>query len=240
MESPIAIKVTGHSPNCSAWTFGEDAVTHIVVHTPEASYGAAIRYLKGEGSQASYHLLVREDGCEATQLVPFDRKAWHALSWNSISEGVSLAGRAGSTTRTGEKALAGVVAWRCLARGIPPVWDSSTAGSGVCRHGDLQADRSDPMTRLKFVLFMLRVKRWHRKLSVDQDELVDIRGMGPSFWTWRAWRLGLGPWDGNGRADCGAKYRPRIPRRGSPRWAVWFAKLAGSEAAERKRRRGGI
>lgn len=55
-----------------------------------------------------------------------------------------------------------------------------------------------------------------------------LTSMGPSFWTWKAWRCSVGPWDGRGKAEKGARYRPRIPGKLSPRWAVWWSKFAAS------------
>ena len=219
MKPSVPIK-KGTSPNKSQWTHGPGAITHIVCHTPEGTYEGTIAYMGRSSAQASYHLLVKKDGTEATQLVPFGMKAWHALSWNAISEGLSLCEYTGKTTSAGEEALAELVAWRCVARGIPPKWNASTKGTGVCRHGDLQANRSDPMSLWKFrYRFMPRVKRWHRYHS--GDDLTSKRG----YWAWRAWWCSIGPWEGKGRKEAGREYRPNVPRVIPPNW---WAKLARS------------
>ena len=55
-----------------------------------------------------------------------------------------------------------------------------------------------------------------------------LTSKGPSYWSWRAWRLSLGPWARLGRAEEGARFRPRIPVVASPKWPVWWARLARS------------
>lgn len=70
-----------------------------------------------------------------------------------------------------------------------------------------------------------RIYEWLRDESWKRGGLTD---KGPSYWTWRAWRCSIGPWEGKGRKEAGAKYRPRIPGPLSPKWPVWFAKLARS------------
>lgn len=45
---------------------------------------------------------------------------------------------------------------------------------------------------------------------------------------WRAWRCSIGPWEGKGKKEAGAKYRPKIPSRLDPRWANWWRKFIGS------------
>lgn len=58
---------------------------------------------------------------------------------------------------------------------------------------------------------------------------LDLTEYPARYVWWRAWKCGRGPWaDGKGQKDAGAKYRPRIPRRGSPKWPVWWSKFAAS------------
>ena len=150
-----------NSPNQSQRLFPND-VEVIVCHTPEGSYAGATATLMNPNAQVSYHVLIREDGKEATQFVPWSRKAWHAKVHNSRSEGISLAGfaRDKKASQPGVKVMARVVAFRLKERGLPPKWSTKR---GFCRHADLQSDRSDPMTKLEWVKFVGRVKmEYHR------------------------------------------------------------------------------
>ncbi len=67
-----------------------EIVRLVVVHRPVASYSSAINTLctpRGKDS-TSAHCVVREDGREATQLVPWSRKAWACSAFNSASVNV--------------------------------------------------------------------------------------------------------------------------------------------------------
>lgn len=144
------------SPNQSQRLFPDD-VELIIVHTPEGSYPTMLNFLCRESSQVSYHLLLREDGEEATQLVAWSRKAWHAKVHNSRSEGISAAGYAADFDPNSEQAkrLARIVAFRLHKRGLPARWSTRR---GFCRHADLQSDRRDPCNRTKWIRFVARVK----------------------------------------------------------------------------------
>lgn len=144
------------SPNQSQRLFPAD-VELIVVHTPEGSYNAMVEYICRSSSQVSYHVLLREDGLEATQLVAWGRKAWHAKVHNGRSEGISAAGYARNFNVRSEqsKRLARIVAFRLHKRGLPASWSTKR---GFCRHADLQTDRSDPMSRAKWLVFVGMVK----------------------------------------------------------------------------------
>src|SRR5688500_10847145 len=60
------------SPIQSPRVHGPESVRLIVVHTPEGAYAPMVRYRCRPSAQVSYHLLLREDGLEATQLLPCD------------------------------------------------------------------------------------------------------------------------------------------------------------------------
>jgi hypothetical protein len=151
-----------HSPNQSTRIHGQKAVRLIVVHTPEGSYGPMVRYMTdpNQPRKVSYHGLLREDGLEFTQLVPWGRKAWHAGAMNSASEGVSAAGYAAKFNVRSEqsKRLARIVAYRLHKRGLKARWTTNPVSGGFCRHADLQTDRSDPMSRAKWIVFVGMVK----------------------------------------------------------------------------------
>src|SRR5436853_6732393 len=63
----------------------------LVWHETAGSYAGAISWLHNPKAQASAHLVIREDGNEATQLVPLAEKAWHAEDFNRRSVGVEHA-----------------------------------------------------------------------------------------------------------------------------------------------------
>jgi len=180
--------VKRNSPNQSARIHGNDAVRLIVCHTPEGdSYSGMVDFLCNPSSQVSYHRLYKIDGTEATQLVPWERKAWHAGAVNSLSDGLSVMGRARNfdLSQGGVKQLAKGVAERLIARNLKPQWTTDPARGGFCRHGDLQSDRSDPTPDLaEWRQFVLLVVTAHRNLLGDPDRLP-----GPSpkpDWFWEA------------------------------------------------------
>lgn len=150
-----------HSPNQSQRVHGNDAVDLIVVHSPEGSYEGTVRFLQQASAGVSYHILIKEDGSEATQFVPYSRKAWHAGVQNSRSEGISLADYARKIRAftPGGRKLARVVAFRLHKRGLPPTWRrKGEVGGGFCRHADIQSDRSDPMSLSRWLAFVAMVK----------------------------------------------------------------------------------
>jgi len=70
------------SPNQS----GTIKPTYLVIHyTAGRSAEAAVRTLTSRKRKASAHLVIGRDG-SVTQLVPFNRKAWHAgkSEWKSF------------------------------------------------------------------------------------------------------------------------------------------------------------
>ena len=83
------------SPNIGGKVQHEYLVIH---YTAGSSAEGAVSWLKNERSRASAHLVIARDG-RITQLVPFDRVAWHAgmSSWegrsslNPYSLGIELA-----------------------------------------------------------------------------------------------------------------------------------------------------
>jgi N-acetyl-anhydromuramyl-L-alanine amidase AmpD len=61
----------------------------IVVHRPVGSYSASVNWLCNPAAQASAHIVTDSDR-GATQLVPWDRKAWACVSFNSASYNVEV------------------------------------------------------------------------------------------------------------------------------------------------------
>jgi hypothetical protein len=92
-------------------------------------------------ARASAHIVLREDGNEATQLVPLGLKAWHAADYNARSVGVEHSDRLarGYSTLHQLEVSARVFGWLCLHLGVPPVWAKGGRGRGVCYHGELGA-----------------------------------------------------------------------------------------------------
>jgi hypothetical protein len=129
------------SPNQSSRN-GAD-VDLLVWHETGGAYVGAVNWLRNPISNASAHLVVREDGQEVTQLVPLARKAWHAAAYNPRSIGVEHANvtMKGYSTEEQLRESARIFGWLCLHgnpdRVIPPRWARGGVGAGVCYHGEL-------------------------------------------------------------------------------------------------------
>ena len=125
----------------------------VVVHRPVGSYRSAIKSMCDPKHEASAHLIVREDGREATQLVPWNRKAWACKFYNSMSDNIETPDWvwAGPMTKEKEKVLrvcARVVAFRLHKRKLPAKW-AGKSGKGFIRHYDLGGaggGHTDPTT----------------------------------------------------------------------------------------------
>jgi len=125
------------SPNRSS-RHGEH-VNLLVWHETAGAYAGSVAWLCNPAAQASAHLVVREDGLEATQLVPLAEKAWHAAAYNPRSVGVEHANTTakGYATDKQLEVSARIFRWLCLHLGIPPRWARGGVGAGVCYHGEL-------------------------------------------------------------------------------------------------------
>lgn len=113
--------------------------TLLVWHETAGAYAGAVNWLCNPQADASAHLVVREDGLEATQLVHLAEKAWHAVSFNSQSIGVEHANitAKGFATEKQLEVSARIFGWLCLQFKIPPRWSRNGQAPGVCRHLDL-------------------------------------------------------------------------------------------------------
>lgn len=113
----------------------------IVWHETAGSYDGSISWLCNPVSDASAHLVVREDGLQATQLVPLFEKAWHAAAFNSRAIGVEHANitAKGYATEKQLRVSARIFGWLCLEYAVPPRWSRDGSSPGVCRHSDLGA-----------------------------------------------------------------------------------------------------
>jgi N-acetyl-anhydromuramyl-L-alanine amidase AmpD len=111
----------------------------IVWHETAGSYAGACSWLCNPDADASAHLVVREDGREATQLVPIAEKAWTQASFNPQGIGIEHANitAKGYATERQLKVSARIFGWLCLNYKIPPKWSRTGSSPGVCRHLDL-------------------------------------------------------------------------------------------------------
>lgn len=113
----------------------------LVWHETAGPYAGSVAWLSNPAADASAHLVLREDGAEATQLVPLVEKAWHAVAYNARSVGVEHANvtAKGFATEQQLHVSARIFAWLCVHLDVPPRWARGGAGRGVCRHLDLGA-----------------------------------------------------------------------------------------------------
>ena len=124
-----------HTPNQSSRN--GQAITHLVWHATAGHYTPSIFWLCQPAADASAHLVLREDGGEATQLVNLEAKAWHAVAWNGFSVGVEHASMgAGFASSPQVEVSARVFGWLCWHLNIPPVFGLHRP-RGIVRHRDL-------------------------------------------------------------------------------------------------------
>lgn len=117
-------------------------ITGVVVHETEGGYAGAVSWLRNPAAQASAHVVLREDGLQAAQLVPWGGKAWHAVNANPSTIGLEIAGYTASPNQAEQIARAArIVAWWCQRYHISPRQGSIRGGLvyGVVRHRDLGA-----------------------------------------------------------------------------------------------------
>lgn len=118
-----------HSPNRSSRHGAK--VTLIVVHSTEGAYSGAVSWLCKAQSQASAHIVVKEDGREATQLVLLSEKAWHVAAYNSFSVGIECAGHSGKLPDAQLRVVARIVAYLLHRYGLPARY----VGGNVAKSG---------------------------------------------------------------------------------------------------------
>lgn len=118
-------------------------VDGIVIHETEGGYAGAVSWLRNPRSDASAHLVLREDGLHATQLVPWSSrlgrsKAWHAANANRYTIGLELAGFTANPNKSEQLARAArIVGWWCTTYNIPTHQGDQYGHGGVVRHRDL-------------------------------------------------------------------------------------------------------
>lgn len=144
------------------------SVSLVVLHDTEGGYNGSIEWLCNRNADASAHVVLREDGLEATQLVPWGEKAWACMAFNSISDNIEMAGFARRYYGISElKRAARIVAFRLQKRGLPPKWARNGVGKGFCRHYDLGnagGGHTDPtVSTAKWLAFCALVKYEYRR-----------------------------------------------------------------------------
>lgn len=167
---------TRWSPNYSSRNGAE--VRLVVVHDTEGGYDGSVAWLCNPRARASAHVVLREDGLEATQLVPWNQKAWSCVDFNGVSDNLELAGFSSKWYSLSQlRRAARIVAFRLHKRNLPAVWARNGSGKGFCRHYDLGAaggGHSDPTTStVKWLAFVALVKleaqRGHFRAEWGQD-----------------------------------------------------------------------
>ncbi len=124
------------SPNYSSR--GGARISKIVAHDCEGSYAGAVSWFAQRASRVSAHIVLSEDGTQATQCVALGDKAWHACNFNPTTIGVEIAGYAHAGFSGAELgADAAIIAWLLHAYGLPCRWAEHGLGDGVCSHYDL-------------------------------------------------------------------------------------------------------
>lgn len=131
--------VSRPSPNRS--TRGGVTPRLLVWHETAGPYAGSVSWLRNPKSEASAHLVVREDGGEVSQLVPLALKAWTQAALNPRGVGIEHANvtAKGYATEAQLAVSARIFGWLCLHLDIPPRFARGGHGAGVCRHLDLGA-----------------------------------------------------------------------------------------------------
>jgi hypothetical protein len=92
VASAPTVDVEKSSPNVSDRTAKVDK---IILHNTDCNYDVAVATLMNPAEEVSAHLVIDRDG-KTAQLVPFDRKAWHAQAANSSSIGIEIVAHKGA------------------------------------------------------------------------------------------------------------------------------------------------
>jgi N-acetyl-anhydromuramyl-L-alanine amidase AmpD len=123
------------SPNQSKRS---ERIAGIVVHETEGAFAGAVSWLRNPQAQASAHIVLKEDGSVAAQLVPWTQKAWHAVNANGHTLGLELAGKTAETNNPAQIARAArIVGYWCHRFGIPARKGNAHGYGGIVRHRDL-------------------------------------------------------------------------------------------------------
>ena len=126
----------------------------IVAHRPVGEFGPSISWLRQKRAQASAHVITEGRGTGvdvATQLVPWNMKAWACEAFNSPSYNVEVDDDAWDGDDLGAAFTAArIVAFLGWKSGIPMTWTRDPLHKpGIIRHYDLGAaggGHTDPTT----------------------------------------------------------------------------------------------
>jgi hypothetical protein len=137
----------------------------IVAHRPVGSYHGSADWLCNPKAQASAHVLTEGNGTgvdEATQLVPWDKKAWACAAFNSASYNIEVDDNAwDGTDKDALRVAARIFAFICVRTGIPPVQSKNPLHDpGIVRHVDLGragGGHTDPTEELPLWRSFLRM-----------------------------------------------------------------------------------
>ena len=140
----------------------------VVVHDPEGSYEDAIERVKDRLAQVSYHVLTNDECTRAVQFVPWPQRAWSCVDFNSCSDNISIAGKAGNAwSYAALNRLARIIAFRLRERGLPPKFCSAPVSPddpplGFTFHSELGvaggAHRDPGLTGVKKAFLLTSVK----------------------------------------------------------------------------------
>lgn len=137
---PLILPSLAWTPSPNYSSRAGNRVRLIVVHDCEGSYAGSVGWFTQSRSQVSAHIVVSEDGTQATQMVAWANKAWHACNFNPFSDGIEAAGFAAKGLGAPEwLALANIAAFRLHENGLPCRWAEKGIGAGFCQHADLGA-----------------------------------------------------------------------------------------------------
>lgn len=188
------------SPNFSSCRGAR--VDLIVLHDCEGGYEGSVQWFAMSRSNVSAHLLVREDGDQATQMVDLADNAWHACAFNRRSVGVEMGGfanRGFGAPLLGTAAR--ISAYFCHHLQIPVRHARAGVGPGIASHHDLGAaggGHHDPSDDPAFIeKFVQMVDDEYRKghfpdvweprkqekaclLSPESSNLAQVRSTAPA------------------------------------------------------------
>ena len=109
-----------------------------MLHDCEGGYEGSVDWFAINWSNVSAHLVVREDGNEATQMVELADNAWHACAFNRRSVGLEMSGFASRSFNVSLLATAArISAYFCHHLQIPVRHARAGVGPGVVSHHDL-------------------------------------------------------------------------------------------------------
>lgn len=138
----------------------------VVMHDTEGGYAGSVSWLCNPQANASAHIVLREDGNEATQLVHWGAKAWHAMAANQHFIGIEMAGFRDKETDPQWHSAARIVAYLAGHFDFPLVWNVRHGGAfapGITRHYDLGAaggGHYDPtLSQTKWLWFVTLCQR---------------------------------------------------------------------------------